>query len=175
MDACMAGVFETLGLGWQKILLYLINFLILFAGLFFLLYKPVKKFMDKRTKDIAAEVSSAEVIKKEAEAVRQKSLEEVNDAREEARKRVSELEEERKILLEENAAALSEARAEADKIVSEAEKTAREERRKAVIGAKNDVADIAIMVASEILDREITDKDNEKLIDKCMKEWKEND
>ena len=39
-----ADIFETLGLGWEKILLYLANFAVLFVGLTFLLYKPIKKF-----------------------------------------------------------------------------------------------------------------------------------
>jgi len=32
----------------QQILLHLLNFAILFAGLYFILYKPVRKFMDSR-------------------------------------------------------------------------------------------------------------------------------
>ena len=32
----------------QQILLHLLNFTLLFAGLYFLLYKPVKNFMKKR-------------------------------------------------------------------------------------------------------------------------------
>ena len=37
-----------LNIDWQQILLHLLNFVILFAILNFLLYNPVKKFMDKR-------------------------------------------------------------------------------------------------------------------------------
>ena len=32
----------------QQVLLHLLNFVILFAGLYFILYKPVRKFMDAR-------------------------------------------------------------------------------------------------------------------------------
>ena len=38
-----------LNIDWQQILLHLFNFSILLAGLYLLLYKPVKDFMDKRT------------------------------------------------------------------------------------------------------------------------------
>ena len=34
----------------QQILLHMLNFVILFAALYFLLYKPVRKFMDNRNK-----------------------------------------------------------------------------------------------------------------------------
>ena len=37
-----------LNIDWQQILLHLFNFLILAGGLYLLLYKPVKQFMDKR-------------------------------------------------------------------------------------------------------------------------------
>ena len=39
-----------LNVDWQQILLHLFNFIILFGGLWLLLYKPVKNFMDKRAK-----------------------------------------------------------------------------------------------------------------------------
>lgn len=37
-----------LNIDWQQILLHLFNFLILAGGLYLLLYKPVKAFMEKR-------------------------------------------------------------------------------------------------------------------------------
>lgn len=37
-----------LNIDWQQILLHLLNFVILVGGLYFLLYGPVKKFMEKR-------------------------------------------------------------------------------------------------------------------------------
>ena len=37
-----------LNIDWQQILLHLLNFTLLFGILYFLLYKPVKDFMDKR-------------------------------------------------------------------------------------------------------------------------------
>ncbi len=44
----MTGI--PLNLDWQQILLHLLNFVILFAILYFLLYKPVKNFIEKRRK-----------------------------------------------------------------------------------------------------------------------------
>ena len=37
-----------LNIDWQQILLHLLNFVILSGGLYLLLYKPVKAFMEKR-------------------------------------------------------------------------------------------------------------------------------
>ena len=58
-----------LNVDWQQILLHLFNFIILFGGLWLLLYKPVKNFMAKREayyKDMdkaAAEKLAAEVLR----------------------------------------------------------------------------------------------------------------
>ncbi len=39
-----------LNIDWQQILLHMFNFVILFAVLYFLLYQPIKSFMEKRIK-----------------------------------------------------------------------------------------------------------------------------
>ena len=38
-----------LNIDWQQILLHALNLVILIAGLYLLLFKPVKRFMDERT------------------------------------------------------------------------------------------------------------------------------
>ena len=43
-----------LNIDWQQILLHLFNFVLLAGGLYFLLYAPVRNFMEKRAGDIAA-------------------------------------------------------------------------------------------------------------------------
>lgn len=52
-----------LNIDWQQILLHLFNFLILAGGLYLLLYKPVKAFMEKR-KNYYAEMDAAAKAKK---------------------------------------------------------------------------------------------------------------
>ena len=64
-----------LNIDFVQILLHLFNFALLFAGLYFLLYKPVKKFMEKRRQEYAdmdaksaQALSEAEALKKEYES-----------------------------------------------------------------------------------------------------------
>lgn len=170
-----ADIFATLGLGWQKILLYLANFVILFVGLTFLLYKPVKKFMDKRKREIADEVSKADKVREEAEQAVKESEERAKLAEEDARKRALEIDEEKKTAIIEREEILADARKEAEEIRTQAEQDANDERQKAVLGAKTDVAALAVGIAKEILGRELSEKDNDKLIDECIKEWKGDD
>ena len=61
-----AGV--PLNIDWKQILLHLLNFAILFAVLYFLLYKPVKKYGEKRKKYYADLDAAAKAKDEEAEA-----------------------------------------------------------------------------------------------------------
>ena len=170
-----ANLFETLGLGWEKILLYLLNFVILFAGLTFLLFKPIRKFMTKRQEEIANEVNAAEKIREEAEDLVAEGDRKVEEANETVKRKEAEIEQEKLVALNERERILAEARKEAEEIRSAAKRDADAEREKAVLDAKKDVIDLAVLVAQNILEREITAADNDKLVDECLKELKRND
>lgn len=64
----MSGV--PLNIDWQQILLHLMNFVILFAILYFLLYKPVRNFMDKRKATYTEMDDQANQAKAEAEELK---------------------------------------------------------------------------------------------------------
>ncbi len=69
-----------LNIDWQQILLHLFNFLILAGGLYLLLYKPVKDFMEKRKAYYAGMDTAAKAEKAEAEAERQQYAERLKGA-----------------------------------------------------------------------------------------------
>ena len=71
-------------------------------------------------------------------------------------------------------ATLDDARKRAEKILSDAEEEAKREKVKAVAAIKGEVAEVAVLIASGILDKEITAEENAKIIDDCLKEWDEN-
>ena len=66
----MGGV--PLNIDWQQILLHLMNFVILFAILYFLLYKPVRNFMEKRKAAYTEMDDQATQAKAEAEELKAK-------------------------------------------------------------------------------------------------------
>ena len=69
-----------LNIDWQQILLHLFNFVILAGGLYFLLYKPVKKYMQWRQDQYDAREAEAAKNESEAEALRRKYEEMIRDA-----------------------------------------------------------------------------------------------
>lgn len=132
-----------LNIDWQQMLLHLFNFLILFGGLYLLLYRPVKAFMDKRTAyyaDMDAEAkrkladaerqekqyrdhlanveNEADALKKQAmESARQAAAEQLRQAKEERRAILDRAQRE---AAQEKARVLAEAGTEIDALVAEA-------------------------------------------------------
>ena len=134
-------------LDWQQILLHLLNFTILFGILYFLLYKPVKDFMDKRTeyykkqeKDIADKQKQAEEVKQEYEKRLSKVQEEID-----SRKAKS---------AEEAAAAgqevLRQAEKEAQELVQKARLDGEREKEKILSGAKDEIAQMIETAAAKL-------------------------
>ena len=62
---------------------------------------------------------------------------------------------------------------EANEIREDAKLQAEEECKQVIGNAKEDVAKLVMNLAENILDREITDEENSKIIEKALKEWSE--
>ncbi len=95
-----------LNIDWQQILLHLFNFLILAGGLYLLLYKPVKQFMEKREQAYQAMDEQA----------RQKA-EQAAEAEKQAADRLAALNTE---IAQKNSAAAQQAQTAAQQIIDEA-------------------------------------------------------
>ncbi len=63
----------------------IVNFIILMGLLYWLLYKPVRAFMDQRTQNIAEQIRSAEENRAAAEALRSELEKQTRESRKQAR------------------------------------------------------------------------------------------
>ena len=161
-----------LGLDGIKILLHLLNFLLLLGGVTFLVYKPVKKFIEKRQNEIIQQYENNERAKAEAEKLHSEYLEKLAKAESEIMIQRSEAERANHTIKEN---AVSEASQKAEEIISRAEIESQEIKRETISGIKNKVADVAVTIAEALLEREISSEENEQIIDKCINEWTQND
>ena len=137
-----------LNIDWQQILLHLLNFVILFAGLWLLLYKPVRKFMNDRRRhyeetDAASEQKNADA--EEKRAAYEKKLEGAD----------AEIEEMRAAARREMESYASECREaaqrEAAEIVAEARESAQHERERTVREARGEIAEIVAEAAEKVV------------------------
>ncbi len=129
-----------LNIDWQQILMHFFNFSILVGGLYLLLFKPVKNFMDKREKHYADMESAA--------AAREKDTEELKAAMAQREAAFdAELEEKRAAAAKEAEAFAQQqrdaAKVQADKILSDAKAAAENERQKIVAEANREAVAIA--------------------------------
>lgn len=136
-----------LNIDWLQILLHMLNTVLLFGILYFLLYNPVKKFMNARTKHYKDMEKEADDKRKEAE-----------DVKAEYEKRIAAAEEEIRVMKEISEREISamqkesekHALAEANSIISKAKLSAEYERKKILHDAQNDITEIITSAAEKI-------------------------
>ncbi len=169
MPVIAAAVGEKSGLvqfDWTMVF-QIVNTLILFFFLKKLLFKPVTEFMEKREQEIAGEYEGAAKLQQEAE---EKKAEYIN--------RIEKSNEEGKEIIR-NATAKAESRA--TEIVKLAEKDAADlkvkaqhdierEQVKAINHLKDDIASMAMLAASKIIEKDVKDADHRDMISKVINE-----
>jgi len=137
-----------LNIDYQQILLHLFNFAILAGGLHFLLYRPVKSFMEKREAhyremDAHANESAAQAdaLRKEYEGRLERAEAEIAEKRAGAARQA------------EAAAArqLQEAQAQAEKIISSAQHAAELEHDRILSKAREEVVGLVLSATEKVL------------------------
>lgn len=137
-----------LNIDWQQILLHLFNFVILFGGLYFLLYKPVKKFMAKRAehyKEIDDKTNNALA---DAEKLKADYTLKLEEADETIRNRRLESQREAKEAAD---AKIDEAKAQAEKIISNAKADAQRCKDKIIEQSQEEIKELAVKAAEKLL------------------------
>lgn len=143
-----------LNINLQQILLHLFNFAILAFGLYFLLYSPVKKFMDKRTAHFRAMQDDADAClerAKEKEELSAQQLQELDAEMAEKR---------RQVLIDaeaESARRLAEAQEQAQKILLDARENALRERDALMVSAREEVSEMAISAVKKLMSESVSE------------------
>ncbi len=147
-----------------------INIFILFFLLSYLLFNPVRDVLEKRKQKIAQELAaaagdmaSASALKEEYEAKLKNVNKEAEDILEAARKKAKTRENE----------IIDEARAEASRIVERANREIELEKKKAIDDLKQDVVNIASLMAQKAVGNSIDIVIQNALIDETLKEMGE--
>ena len=131
------------------------------------LYKPVSRFMHKRNDLIQTEIDNAKSLKLEAKFIKENQEKIINDAHTESRKIIVDA---KKISDEIKDNIILEAKKEAKDIIKKAEKEAEKQKIEALEDMKNQSVDLAILIASKIMEEQLkVDKQN-LLIDKFVEE-----
>lgn len=154
-------------INWQDMLWTIINFLILVAILNIFLYKPIVRVLENRKNEIANNLNQAEQAKLDAEKTKEQYATQLKNAKREAQEiitRANKLGEDGKNEI------IAEARNEAEKITIKAKEEIEREKKKALSEIRDEVATLAVMTAEKIINKNINDKDQERLVQDFIKE-----
>ncbi|HPT82459.1 MAG TPA: F0F1 ATP synthase subunit B [Limnochordia bacterium] len=138
-----------------------INFILLVFLLYKLLYKPVRNFMDQRTAEIEHQIRSAEENQKAAEALRLELERQSQESRQQARQIIDEA---TKRAEEVQAKLIAEAKAEARAILDRAQREVQLEKEKAWAELKQQVGELAVLLASKVINASLDDAQHSRLI-----------
>ena len=137
-----------LNIDWQQILLHLFNFAILSLGLYLLLYKPVKSFMDKRAETIAKQAEDANSKLDEAEALKLEYEKRLESADKEAADIKAKALEQAQSAAD---AKLTDAEKQKEKIISDAKAAAQRQKEKVLEESKQEIIELAAQMAEKVL------------------------
>lgn len=139
----------------------LINTLIIFLIFRIFLFKPVCKILDKRRELAAAEIAEAQKAKESAEKTEQEYLAKLAEAKNEAAEIVKAATLRAQAREDE---IISEANAKAAEIRAKAEENIERDKQRAVNEIKDEISAMVIMAASKVVEKEISQQENEELI-----------
>lgn len=129
------------------------------------LLKPINEVLEKRKAMATAEITEAQKAKEEANAIKAEYEQNMADAKEKANALISNAQKSAALQSEE---VIQEANRQAAAIKAKAESDIAQEKKKAVSELKGEIGGIAMEIAGKVIEREISEKDHEKLIDEFI-------
>lgn len=157
----MEGFESFVGVNFFTMIFAWCNLLILYLFLKKILFKPLKKMIDQRQKEIDDMYTDAESAKQSANDMKaeyEDKLEKANEESEEIVKKAI-----RKAQLKEEEI-LSEANVKAARTLERASEQVELEKQKAVNDIKNEVSGIAVSIASAVIERDVSEQEHSELI-----------
>lgn len=143
----------------------LINTLIIFLLYRFLLHEKVMTILEKRKEAINAEMQAAEDAKKAADDAKAEYVQRLEKSKEEAGEIVAAAV---KKASAREAEIIAEAEQSAQRIKERAEESIAQEKKRALNEVKDQISEVVVLAASRICEKEISEKENQELIDSFL-------
>lgn len=137
-----------LGIDFVQILLHLFNVIILFGGLYYILFGPVKKFMDQREEhyrqldeEKTQALADAQKMKEDYDKQLQASADQILVEKQKATREIQELRQQK----------VTEAQEEARRIIKKAEGEGNRRKEEIVAGAREEISNLIADAADKLL------------------------
>ena len=153
----------------------IVNIVVFYLLLRKFLFGPVSEVMEQRKKMISSDLDDAAQTKAEAEEIKQEYEKNLAQAKDEAGQIVSDARaraknEYQNKMDQTKEGATHQCNEEIALMRENARKDIEAEKQKTIAGLQTEIAGIALMAASKVVEKEANDKGNEKLLDDFLKE-----
>jgi F-type H+-transporting ATPase subunit b len=145
----------------------IVTFLVLLGLLAKFAWRPLLQALESRQEAIRKSLDDAQQAKQELERLQRESAQIIREARVEAESIVARSRSDAERLKEE---IKQTARAEAVTIVQNAERQIGLETQRALQQIRHEAVDLSVMIASKLIQRNLSKEDNEKLIDEAIRQ-----
>jgi len=145
----------------------IITFVVLLTILAKFAWGPLLRALESRQETIRKSLDDAQAAKQELERLQVESTQIIRQARGEAEAIISQSRTDAGRLREEMR---QKAKAEADAIVKNAERQIQLETTRALQQIRHEAIDLSVMIASKIIQRNLSKEDNERLIEEALKQ-----
>ena len=156
---------ESIGINWQLLVAFLVNFLILFGLLTAILYKPVLKMLDERSVKIKESLEQAEKIKEQTSRSEEQIKAAVEAARKEGQAIIAQAAQIAAKIKEETK---GDARKEAEVIINKAKDEIKLERDKSIGELRSEFANLTVLAAEKVIKESLDAQKHKKLINEVL-------
>jgi F-type H+-transporting ATPase subunit b len=155
------------GVNFGDIIFQLVTFLILMALLRKYAFGPLMGIMKQREEHIAGEIAAAEQSNQEAKKLLEEQRELLKQSRQETQVMI---ENAKKAAEDKKEEIIAAARAEADRIKEAAKQEIEREKEQAVAALREQVTSLSVLIASKVIEKELSEQDQDKLIKEYIQE-----
>ncbi|MGR3766133.1 F0F1 ATP synthase subunit B [Rossellomorea sp. NS-SX7] len=155
------------GFNSGDILFQLVMFLVLMALLKKFAWGPLMGIMQQREDHIAGEITAAEESRAEANKVLEEQRQLLKEARTEAQAMI---ENSKKQGVEQREEIIATARQEAERLKESAKREIETQKEQAVAALQKQVASLSVLIASKVIEKELSAEDQQKLINDYIQE-----
>lgn len=145
----------------------IVTFLVLLALLAKFAWRPLLNALEQRQDAIRKSLDDAQQAKQELERLQRESAQIIREARVEGESIISKTRADAERLRQEMK---QKARAEADAVVKNAERQIQLETARALQQIRHEAVDLSVMIASKLIQRNLSKEDNEKLIEEALEQ-----
>src|SRR5699024_3076923 len=150
------------GVQWGTIIVTIPTFAILLLLLKKFAWGPLKEVMDKRERDINKDIDDAEQAKLNAQKLEAQNKQTLKETQEEVHKILEESKIQARKQHEDNSRA--------NGMKETAQNEINSEKERAIADINNQVSELSVLIASKVLQKEISEKDQKELVEKYIKE-----